>query len=241
MPRLGEGVPADLQTGGHGRRLRDEEAREIPADGDEADAHGKPQGGAGRLGEERADDRPDEDGDEGAHLHHGVAAYQLVFRQVLGDDAVFDRAEEGRLEAEEEEEDHEEDRVVEEEPRGGGRHDRDFQELDVADEPCLVVLVGDLPGQGREEKEGQDEEPRGDVYPRVRMAADLFARVKRDDEDQGVLEDVVVESPQELGAEERSETAGQEERELALLPARRRIVDVGHLFSPPCVLRLTGC
>ncbi len=42
-------------------------------------------------------------------------------------------------------------------PRRGGQHQRDLTELDQPDQPSLVVLVGELSGRRRAQKERQDE------------------------------------------------------------------------------------
>ncbi len=44
----------------------------------------------------------DQDGDEGAGFHQGIAPHQLFGAQVLGDDAVLDGAKEGGLSAHQE-------------------------------------------------------------------------------------------------------------------------------------------
>ena len=43
-------------------------------------------------------------------------------------------------------------------PRAADDHDADLGELDDPDQPRLVVVVGKLAGQRREQEEGQDEE-----------------------------------------------------------------------------------
>ena len=49
---------------------------------------------------------------------------------------------------------------------GADDHDADLEELDVADDARLVVLVGDLAGGRGKQKERQNEKPGTQIYER---------------------------------------------------------------------------
>ncbi len=94
--------------------------------------------------------------------------------------------------------------VGEKQARAPDDHDADLGELDDADQPRLVVIVGELAGDGREEKEGQDEQALGDgaeleLLRRVRI--ELVGNEQHD----RLLEQAVVERSEELRREEGGE------------------------------------
>ena len=94
--------------------------------------------------------------------------------------------------------------VGEHEPGAADDHDSDFGELDDADQPRLVVVVGELARQRREEEEGQDEQRLRD-----RAELELLRRIRIElighEQDDGLLEQAVVERAEELGREQRQE------------------------------------
>jgi hypothetical protein len=77
---------------------------------------------------------------------------------MLRHDRVLDRPEQRRMAAEQEQRAHQHRQAVQEETGSGDAHDDHFQHLDQAGEHRLVVLVGQLPGGGRKQEEGQDED-----------------------------------------------------------------------------------
>ena len=90
-------------------------------------------------------------------------------------------------------------------------HDRHFKHFDQACKPGLVVLVGQLSGRGREQEERQNENARRQVHQQRRLQAGPLGCLERQQHDQGILEQVVVEGPQKLGDEERAEMARLEQ------------------------------
>ena len=89
-------------------------------------------------------------------------------------------------------------------PGAADHHDADLGQLDDADEPRLVVVVGELAGQRREEEEGQDEQALRDgaelgLLRRVRI------ELVDDEQHHRLLEQVVVERAEQLGREQRQE------------------------------------
>ncbi len=89
-------------------------------------------------------------------------------------------------------------------PGAAEDHDPDLGELDDADQPRLVVIVGELARQRREQEEGQDEQALRD-----RAELELLRRVRielvGDEQHHRLLEQAVVERAEELGREQRQE------------------------------------
>src|SRR5262249_37042170 len=145
-----------------------------------------------RNAHERATrDRAEENRDERSRLDERVARDELVLAQVLRKDAVLDRSEERRVHAHEEQEPEEERRAPEEEPDGREEHEGDLDRLHDANDRRLVEAVGDLARGRREEEERQDEEAGAQVDERV--GRQRTSRREREEDDERVPEDVVVE------------------------------------------------
>ena len=89
-------------------------------------------------------------------------------------------------------------------PGAADDHDADLGELDDADQPRLVMVVGELARQRREQEEGQDEQALRD-----RAELELLRRVRielvGDEQHHRLLEQAVVERAEELGREQRQE------------------------------------
>ena len=152
-PGLGERIPVDREVGRD--RRRDAECRgstSQPATATAIAAAAAPAPVRRRHRDQQAaGDRAEQDRDERAHLDQAVAADQLLGLQVLRQDRVLHRAEQRRVHA------HQRtarrsssDRLLQPEPDGADHHDRDLEDLDVADEARLLELVGELPGRRRE-------------------------------------------------------------------------------------------
>ena len=133
-------------------------------------------GGGGDLRvarEHSGEDRPEEDRDIGPGFHQPGPAEHFVLAQVLRQDRVFDRPEEGRMDAHREHRGEHQRDVGEHEPGAAEDHDPDLGELDDPDQPRLVVIVGELARQCREQEEGQDEQRLRD-----RAELELLRRVR---------------------------------------------------------------
>ena len=89
-------------------------------------------------------------------------------------------------------------------PGAADDHDPDLGELDDADQPRLVVIVGELARQRGEQEEGQDEQALRD-----RAELELLRRVRieliGDEQHDRLLEQAVVERAEKLGREQRQE------------------------------------
>ena len=109
---------------------------------------------AALLGGEPADDGAEQDRHEGRGLDQRIAGGQFLARQMVGQDAVLDRAEQRRDHAEQEQRD-EQDRSTECEPEADDRDrgDRDLGELDALRHQRLVEAVGHLAAEPGQEEE----------------------------------------------------------------------------------------
>ncbi len=223
-PRLRDRIPVDAQVRRGRRRGRHAARREISGhrDADHGDRH--PERRAAVGGDQHAaGDGADEDRERRARLHQRIAADQLVRVQRLRQDGVLHRAEQRRVQPHQEQRDQQQRQAAQHESGRAERHDGDLEQLDEADQPRLVVLVGELAGGGREQEERQHEQRAGEVHHHVGRHRGERGAVERDQQHQGVLEDVVVQRAEELRREERPEAALREQPELA---------GVGHVGAP---------
>ena len=139
-----------------GRRLagpRDEQAR-CPAQHREAD-HEPAEGGriAAVPCRVAAGDGADEDRQEGRGLDEGVAGGQLRAAQMIRQDAVFDRAEQGRDDAEGKQRREQDRKRVQPEPDDGEAGGADLGKLQAPRQDGHVVAVGKLAADAGEEEE----------------------------------------------------------------------------------------
>ena len=169
--------------------------------------------------DDAAGDGAQQDGHQGTHLHHRIAAHEFGVVQVLGQDRELERPEERRLHAQEENHAKQQGNVLYVQRRRRQHGDGDFAELDVADQPRLLVAVRQRPCRGREQEERQDQQPGGDIDQQVRG---VLADEPPVDEDQRQRElvQVVVEGPEELGDEQRQQPARAQQPELGDTPRR---------------------
>ena len=86
------------------------------------------------------------------------------------------------------------------------QHNGDFAGLDDADQQGLVAHVRQLPGQRREQEERNDENGRGQSAEAGFLCLGIIDLV-HDVEDHRVLEQIVVERPEELGDEQGQEAS----------------------------------
>ena len=119
--------------------------------------------------DEAADDRAEQDRDERPHFDQAVAADELFGLQRLRQDRVLDRTEQRRMHAQERQRGEQQREVAPPEAGETDHHDGDLEELDPADEPRLLELVGELSRRRRQEHERRDEHRARDVDERVRV------------------------------------------------------------------------
>jgi len=99
--------------------------------------------------------------------------------------------------------------VVDQQSDRADQHDQYFRRLDDAHQLGLVALVGQLPRQGRQEEEGQDEQAAGDGAKRRLLRRILIDAVDHQHHHRGA-EQIVVEGAEKLGDEDRQEAPGTE-------------------------------
>ncbi|GAB0077343.1 hypothetical protein TOC8171_27460 [Pseudomonas syringae] len=102
--------------------------------------------------------------------------------------------------------------MIEQKARSPDRHDDDLCELDNADQLVLGVLLAELPGQRREQKERQNEQQSAQID--VDRAITIDAQLVKDRKNQRLLEDIVIERPEGLRDKKRQETTFPEQAEL---------------------------
>ncbi|MNF32832.1 hypothetical protein D3C84_136310 [compost metagenome] len=212
-PGLAQRVGVDLELRLRRRGGGNAQAAPVAEHGDQQAAGGDPQHAVRGAGEQAAGQGADQDGDEGAGLDQRVAADQLVLVEVLRQDGVLHRAEQGRLQAEQEQRGEQQFEAVCPEAGTGDQHDDDLQQLGPARQHGLVVLVGELAGGGREQKERQDEQARRQVGQHADAERRPLRGLEGQQHHQRVLEQVVVERAEELGGEQRAEAARLEQVE----------------------------
>ena len=134
--------------------------------------------------------------------------------QMLGQNRVFDWAEERRMQTQQKQAAHQQIQAVPPESDARHEHDADFQQLHPACQHRLVVLVGQLPGRRRKQEKRQDENAGGQVREKFGRQGRPLGRLKRQQDNQGILEQVVVEGPEELGGEKRAKATSVEQGKL---------------------------
>ena len=131
-------------------------------------------------------------------------------------DAVFDGTEERSRGAREEQRRQVHPGVLEPERQGPEHHCPEVEELDPAGEDCLVVLVGELPGNGRKQEIGQHEKRQPSLDEECGVEAESHRQIKGDQDGDAVADRIVVEGADRLCHEQGQETGRLEDRELAL-------------------------
>jgi len=204
-------VPVDLEIGRGGRGGR-HAGGGVPGDNREEDQRAREDLPAARVDDEKAAEHgAEENGDKGPHFDHGIAGDDLVLLQVLRQDSVFYGSEKGRKTAGEEQHHEVEVWVVEPQCPGPESHGADFGELYALGDESLVELVGELAGDGRKEKIGQDEQGGSGLDEKRGVPAMVYGEIEGDEDGDGIAQAVVVEGANPLGHEERQEAPGGEE------------------------------
>ena len=156
-------------------------------------------------------DRAEEDREKCARFDERVAGDQFVFVQVLRKQCVLDRAEDGRVRAEEEERREEERHAFEPEAHGANSHDDDFGDLDDACDVRLVNAVGKCARCPREEEERRNENRAGHHDERGGVHARLLGQPERHHDSHRAFQQVVVEGAEKLRDEQRCKPTGRQE------------------------------
>ena len=156
-------------------------------------------------------DRAQQDREECARLDERVARDQFVFAQVLRQQCVLDRAEDGRMCAEAEERREEERHAFQPEAHRAKSHDEDLGDLDDAGDERLVDAIGQCARCAREEEERRNEDRAGQHDERCGALARLLGQPERHDDSHRALQQVVVEGAEELRDEQRCKPTDRQE------------------------------
>ena len=154
---------------------------------------------AGR--DQHAGDRAEQDRQKRAGLDQRVAEQQLMGSQKIGQDRVFDRAEERRLHPHRKQQCEQDEGAAGDDPGGCRQHHRDLDQLDDTGEPGFVAAIGQRARARRAQKERQDKQParQRDQQPgRQRIGA---VRAIGNHQDQRVLQRIIIEGGEELRRE----------------------------------------
>ena len=146
-----------------------------------------------------------QDGHKRAHLYQRVTTHQLGFFQGLGQDRVLHRPEKRGLYAGEKQQ--KEQHLVPAKPETdrGNAHDHHLGEFDPADNRGFLVPVRHLAGDGGEQEKRQDKQHRGEIDHHIRRQAKQAPGAVGHQQQQGILEQVVVEGTGKLGDKEWQE------------------------------------
>src|SRR5580658_2547961 len=121
-------------------------------------------------------------------------------RRMIGQDAVFDRAEQRRNDSEPEQSHIEQRRRGERETGGGDHLNEDLREFEPPGDQSLIVRIGDLAAERRKRDRGQDENDRRE---QDFEAGVLAAEAEENEHDQHIADEIVVERGEELAPEQR--------------------------------------
>jgi hypothetical protein len=156
---------------------------------------------------------PEQDRQRGAGFHQTIAANQFTRLQCLRQDRVLDWPEHRGVHAHQEQHHQQQCRVMCVEAPGRDRHRHDLEEFHEANQPRLLIFLGELSGQRREQEERQDEQCRCQigVQPLLRQ---VQPQLRGDQYNGRVAEHVVIERAQALHHEKRQEAALAQQSEL---------------------------
>src|SRR5690606_5854183 len=137
--------------------------------------------------------------------------------QVLGKNGVLGGPEEGGLRAHGKQQQHHQPDGTGQEGCSAQYHNQNLRQLDPANQPGFLELIGQLPGHGRKQEKGQDEQAGGQVYQQVTVEfSRLLGGHEGDIQQQAGLVEVVVKSTERLGEEEGAKPAGAKQAKLAM-------------------------
>src|SRR5271155_3048843 len=156
------------------------------------------------VGGDAGDDGAEQDREEGAAFDQRVGRRQFPARQQVGQDAVFDRAEQRGERAEQQHRDEQNRQRVQREAGDRDNGGAKLDELDALRDKALVVAVGELAAEPGQEEERRDQRRAGERDERRGIGA---GGREQNDEDERGLEKIVAEGGAELAPEQRRETA----------------------------------
>ena len=149
-----------------------------------------------------AEDEAADDRREGRALDQRVAGDELLAPEMIGQNAIFDRAEQRRDDPEPEQRHIKQRRRSKGEPGGGDHLNEDFREFEPPGDQRLVMRIGELAAERRKRDRGQDE---NDGREQDLEAGLLAAEAEENEHDQHIANEIVVERREELAPEQRRE------------------------------------
>ena len=151
------------------------------------------------------DDGSEQDGQKGAALDERIAAGQFLGREMIRQDAVFDRREQSRDGAHQHQ-GREQDRQRRQQETDHRQTSRcDLEQLQPSGHQGLVVAVRQFAAEPRQQQRRRHEQRTRD---RDQGSGACSSGLEQDQEHQRVLENVVVEGRKELAPEQRREAPG---------------------------------
>src|SRR5205823_8653509 len=156
------------------------------------------------VGSQAGNDGAEQDGEKGTAFDQRIAGRQFAALKQVGQDAVFDRAEERRQRPEHEHRNKQQRQRVK--GKSGDRDDRgaDLGQLDTLGDERLIVAVRQLAAESGQKEKRRDQGGARNRDQDRRIGARHFVQ---DDEDQSGFEEIIAEGGEELAKEQRRETA----------------------------------
>ena len=181
-----------------------------------------------------ARDRAGQDGEESGGLDQAVACDEFVVAQVVGQDAVFQRSEHGRLHAEAEQDGEQARHAAGYECVGGQAHQQDLGGFRCLDQARFIETIRKLTGGRGQQGVGSDEQGTG----QGRQACSARAQFEDGQDDHRVLHQVVVECSAGLRQAKRTQAAGKQQsvhdailRQRAISSVRQRVLGLNRRGS----------
>ena len=150
-----------------------------------------------------AHDDAEQNGQKRRALDKRVACGQLVRFQMIGQDAVFDRAEQRRDHAKAKQSQIEQGQRAQHEASGCDHLHKDFRKFQPPCDPRLVMRIGDLAARRRQQDGGQHEHAHRQSHQRASV---FLAKAKQDQHGQHGADEIIVERGEELAPEQRRKT-----------------------------------
>ena len=176
---IAHNVPVDFCFRGFRCHARHKQAGGEAANSDDEQENGYR--GAADAGQNSAQNLAEQDGEKRAAFHQAVARNQLVFVQIIGQHGVFQRAEQGGMQAHQENAEQQKQQRLAEETRRGQQHNQHFGHLHRHRHAAAVEFVAQLAGEGGKQEKGQHKQKRAHVNHLRRFDEAVFAQTIKAD------------------------------------------------------------
>ena len=151
-----------------------------------------------------AHDHAKQNGQKRRALDQRIACGQFMRLQMIGQNAVFDRAEQSGDHAKAKQSQIEQGQRAEHEASRRDHLHKDFHELQPPRDPRLVTGISDLAARRRQQDGGQHEHAHRQSDQRARL---FLAKAKQNEHGQHGTDEIVVERGEELAPEQRRKSA----------------------------------